>query len=101
LASPSAVPPGGESFVELDARVLRARDRAIARTPRGRLLVVTHAGPVKTLAWSAMGADPRVVWRMESSPAAITSTRWWSDGGSSLVSFNETGHLTSAGLALR
>ena len=101
LASSAVVPPGGESFEELDARVLRARDRAIARHPRGRVLVVTHAGPVKTMAWSAMGADPRVVWRLESSPAAITATRWWSDGGAALVSFNETGHLHAAGLPLR
>ncbi|GAB3598128.1 bifunctional RNase H/acid phosphatase [Angustibacter peucedani] len=101
LSSSAVVPPGGESFDELDARVLRARDRAMARHPRGRVLVVTHAGPTKTLAWSAMGADPRVVWRMESSPASFTTTRWWSDGGAALVSFNETGHLAAAGLALR
>ncbi|WP_426561126.1 bifunctional RNase H/acid phosphatase [Angustibacter sp. McL0619] len=101
LDSTAVPPPGGESFDELDGRVLRVRDRTIARHPRGRVLVVTHAGPIKTLAREALGAAATVVWRMESSPASLSTTRWWSDGGSSLVSFNETGHLTTAGLALR
>jgi probable phosphoglycerate mutase len=101
LTTSAFAPPGGESLDTLDSRVLRARDRTIARHPRGRVLVVTHAGPIKALAWSALGADPRVVWRMESSPASVSVTRWWSDGGASLVSFNETGHLAAAGLPLR
>jgi probable phosphoglycerate mutase len=101
LASTALPAPGGESFDELDARIRRVRDRTIAEHPRARVLVVTHAGPIKTLAREAMGAPPEVVWRMESSPASLSTTRWWSDGGASLVSFNETGHLHAAGLALR
>jgi hypothetical protein len=48
-----------------------------------------------------MGATADVLWRLESSPASITRTRWWSDGGAVLVSFNETAHLQAAGIALR
>ncbi|GAA4344603.1 bifunctional RNase H/acid phosphatase [Angustibacter luteus] len=101
LASTGVAAPGGESFDELDARIRRVRDRTVAGHPRGRVLVVTHAGPIKTMAREAMGAPAEVVWRMESSPASLSTTRWWSDGGASLVSFNETGHLHAAGLALR
>ena len=101
LASAAVAPPGGESLDDMDGRVLRVRDRTIARSPRSRVLVVAHAGPIKSLTRTAIGAGPQVVWQLESSPASITSTRWWSDGGSSLVSFNETGHLSAAGLALR
>jgi probable phosphoglycerate mutase len=101
LASTAVPPPGGESFDELDARIRRVRDRTIAAHPRGRVLVVTHAGPIKTMAREAMGAPAQVVWRMESSPASLTTTHHWADGGATLVSFNETGHLHGAGLALR
>jgi ribonuclease H / adenosylcobalamin/alpha-ribazole phosphatase len=101
LASTAAAPPGGESLDALAARVGRARDRTIARQPRGTVLVVAHAGPIKALVRAALGGDATMVWRLESAPASITTTRWWSDGNSSLVSFNETAHLLSAGLALR
>jgi probable phosphoglycerate mutase len=101
FGSLDATPPGGESLAALEARVLRGRDRLLARSPRGRVLVVTHASPVKALTRAAMGAPPAVLWRLESSPASITRTRWWSDGGAALVSFNETAHLQAAGIALR
>ena len=80
---------------------MRARDRTLARMPRRRVLVVTHAGPIKSLVRAALGAAPDVLWRLESSPASITRTQWWADGGAALVSFNETAHLQAAGLALR
>jgi probable phosphoglycerate mutase len=101
IGSTTAAPPGGESLADLEARVLRARDRTLARLPRRRVLVVTHATPIKSLVRLAMGASHEVVWRLESSPASISRTQWWSDGGSALVSFNETAHLQAAGLALR
>jgi ribonuclease H / adenosylcobalamin/alpha-ribazole phosphatase len=101
VGSITAVPPGGESLADLEARVLRARDRLLARLPRRRVLVVTHASPIKSVVRAALGAAPDVLWRLESSPASISRTRWWSDGGCSLVSFNETAHLHTAGLALR
>ncbi|MGN6299924.1 MAG: bifunctional RNase H/acid phosphatase [Angustibacter sp.] len=101
FGSVTAAPPGGESLADLEVRVLRGRDRLLARFPRGRVLVVTHASPIKSLTRAATGAAPDVLWRLESSPASITRTRWWSDGGSVLVSFNETAHLQAAGIALR
>ncbi len=101
LASSAVAPPGGESLDALDARVRRARDRTLARHPRARVLVVSHAGPIKALVCAALGTAPAVAWRLESSPASVSSTSWWSDGGSRVVSFNETAHLLAAGLALR
>ncbi|MGN6610348.1 MAG: bifunctional RNase H/acid phosphatase [Angustibacter sp.] len=101
FGSLTAAPPGGESLADLEARVLRGRDRVLARFPRGRVLVVTHASPIKSVSRAAMGAASDVLWRLESSPASITRTRWWSDGGAVLVSFNETAHLQAAGIALR
>ncbi len=99
--STAVAPPGGESFDAVDRRVRVARDRLIARHPRGRVLVVTHVGPIKSLVRAALVAGPEVVWRLDSSPASISRTRWWTDGQSCLASFNETGHLRAAGLAER
>jgi probable phosphoglycerate mutase len=91
--STSVAPPGGESFDDVERRVRVARDRLLARAPRQRVLVVTHVTPIKQLVRLALGAGPQTLWRLDSSTASLTTTRWWSDGGSSLASFNETSHL--------
>lgn len=91
--STAVAPPGGEPFDEVERRVLVARDRTVARHPRSRVLVVTHATPIKQLVRLALGAGPEALWRLDSSPASLTVVRWWGDGGSSVGSYNETGHL--------
>ncbi|HET8615464.1 MAG TPA: bifunctional RNase H/acid phosphatase [Actinomycetales bacterium] len=91
--STSVAPPGGESFDDVERRVRVARDRLLARHPRQRVLVVTHVTPIKQLVRLAVGAGPQALWRLDSSTGSLTTTRWWSDGGSSLASFNETSHL--------
>ena len=91
--STAAAPPGGEPFDEVARRVRVARDRALARHPRAKVLVVTHATPIKQLVRFALGASPDALWRLDSSPASLTTTRWWADGGAQLSSYNETGHL--------
>jgi probable phosphoglycerate mutase len=92
-ASTSVAPPGGESFDDVERRVRVARDRALSRHPRRRVLVVTHVTPIKQLVRLALAAGPEALWRLDSSTASLTTTRWWSDGGGSLASFNETSHL--------
>jgi ribonuclease H / adenosylcobalamin/alpha-ribazole phosphatase len=91
--STSVAPPGGESFDEVERRVRLARDRTLARHPRQRVLVVTHVTPIKQLVRLAIGCGPEALWRLDSSTASLSTTRWWPDGGSSLASFNETSHL--------
>jgi probable phosphoglycerate mutase len=91
--STSVAPPGGESFDEVERRVRLARDRTLARHPRQRILVVTHVTPIKQLVRLAIGCGPEALWRLDSSAASLSTTRWWPDGGSSLASFNETSHL--------
>jgi probable phosphoglycerate mutase len=92
-ASTSVAPPDGESFDDVERRVRVARDRTLARHPRQRVLVVTHVTPIKQLVRLAIGCGPEALWRLDSSAASLTTTRWWPDGGSSLASFNETSHL--------
>ncbi|MGL5828133.1 MAG: bifunctional RNase H/acid phosphatase [Angustibacter sp.] len=93
-------PPGGESLAAVGRRVHTARDKLLARYPRGRVLVVCHAVPIKVLAGLAAGAPAEMIWRLDLSPASICLTHWWTDGNAALLSFNETGHLRSAELPL-
>jgi probable phosphoglycerate mutase len=93
LASTSVAPPGGESFDDVERRVAVARDRLLARYPARRVLVVTHVTPIKQLVRLAVGGGSELLWRLQSDAASVTVTRWWSDGGGTLASFNETSHL--------
>ncbi len=95
--STAASPPGGEPFDAVGRRVQVARDRALARHPRARVLVVTHATPIKQLVRLALGASPESLWRMDSTPASLTTVRWWSDGVGAVGSYNETAHLRGLG----
>ncbi len=93
LGSPSAAPPGGESFVQVRDRVARARDRLLA-AHRGRtVLLVSHVTPVKTLVLLALGAPPEALYRMYLAPAALCEIAYYADGNASVRYVNATAHL--------
>lgn len=48
-------PPGGENFLDLEKRVVRAFETLLTREHDGNLLVVTHAGVMRTLLAHLMG----------------------------------------------
>uniref|UniRef100_A0AAU3GY25 Bifunctional RNase H/acid phosphatase n=1 Tax=Streptomyces sp. NBC_01401 TaxID=2903854 RepID=A0AAU3GY25_9ACTN len=94
LASPDAAPTGGgESFAEVAERVSVARDRLIARYAGRTALLVTHVTPIKTLVRLALGAPPESMFRMELSPASVSTVAYYADGNPSLRLLNDTSHL--------
>ncbi|MGP3752099.1 bifunctional RNase H/acid phosphatase [Streptomyces sp. IBSNAI001] len=94
LASPDAAPTGGgESFAEVAERVSAARDRLIARYAGRTALLVTHVTPIKTLVRLALGAPPESLFRMELSPASVSTVAYYADGNPSLRLLNDTSHL--------
>ncbi|MGL5858048.1 MAG: bifunctional RNase H/acid phosphatase [Angustibacter sp.] len=93
LASTAVAPPGGESADAMAVRVVQARDRVLARWPGRRIVVVTHAGPVRTFVTAALGVPVEVAWRLEVAPASVTRVRWWLDGGVSVAGLNSVDHL--------
>jgi probable phosphoglycerate mutase len=93
LGSPSAAPPGGESFETVARRVGAARDRTLERHARQTVLVVSHVTPIKTLVREALGAPPEALFAMELSAAALSVVVYFADGRSSLRLFNDTSHL--------
>ncbi|MFF9686080.1 bifunctional RNase H/acid phosphatase [Streptomyces sp. NPDC014623] len=94
LASPDAAPTGGgESFAEVAERVSATRDRLVARYAGRTVLLVTHVTPVKTLVRLALGAPPESLFRMELSPASVSTVAYYADGNPSLRLLNDTSHL--------
>ncbi|MEU5618005.1 bifunctional RNase H/acid phosphatase [Streptomyces sp. NPDC047802] len=94
LASPDVAPTGGgESFAEVAERVSAARDRLIARYAGSTVLLVTHVTPIKTLVRLALGAPPESLYRMELSPASVSTVAYYADGNPSLRLLNDTSHL--------
>lgn len=94
LASPDVAPTGGgESFAEVAERVSAARDRLIVRYAGRTVLLVTHVTPIKTLVRLALGAPPESLYRMELSPASVSTVAYYADGNPSLRLLNDTSHL--------
>ncbi|MFE9725194.1 bifunctional RNase H/acid phosphatase [Streptomyces sp. NPDC005794] len=94
LASPDAAPTGGgESFAEVAERVSATRDRLIARYAGRTVLLVTHVTPIKILVRLALGAPPESLFRMELSPASVSTVAYYADGNPSLRLLNDTSHL--------
>nr|MCW2728915.1 bifunctional RNase H/acid phosphatase [Aeromicrobium sp.] len=88
LRSTAVAPPGGEAFDAVDERVAAARDRLVQAYAGRTVLVVSHVTPIKLLVRHALEAPMKVIYKMELSPASITTVQWWADGPGSLRNFN-------------
>ncbi|NRQ51390.1 bifunctional RNase H/acid phosphatase [Aeromicrobium stalagmiti] len=88
LASTDVAPPGGESFGVVDRRVRATRDELLETYPGQTVVAVSHVTPIKLLVRDAIGAPLSAIYKMELSPASITTIAWWPDGNASLRSFN-------------
>jgi ribonuclease H / adenosylcobalamin/alpha-ribazole phosphatase len=97
LASTAVAPPGGESFDEVTRRVRRSRDRMLQAYSARTVLVVCHVTPIKILVRLALDAPGSALYRMELSPASLTTVAWYPDGNASLRSFNDVSHLERFG----
>jgi broad specificity phosphatase PhoE/ribonuclease HI len=72
LGSMDTAPPGGESFREVQERVLAGLDRVLEAHAGRTVVVVSHVTPIKTLVAEALTAPLESVLRMELSPASVT-----------------------------
>jgi probable phosphoglycerate mutase len=64
--------PGGESFPEMQARIVAAVDALVARHPGQRVVAVSHADPIKALVAHAAGTHLDLFQRIVISPCSIT-----------------------------
>lgn len=55
-------PPGGEDWVTLNSRVVRALDTLADATDQGPILVATHGGPIRAVLSAACGIPYACTW---------------------------------------
>ena len=79
LGSLDVPPPGGESFREVEKRVLGGLGRVLEQHPGRTVVVVSHVTPIKTLVAHTMGAPLDAVFRMELSPASVSVVSFYPD----------------------
>ncbi|GIG90232.1 bifunctional RNase H/acid phosphatase [Plantactinospora endophytica] len=94
LASPTVAPPGGESFVDVGARVGRAMAKLLADYPGETVVVVSHVSPVKIALRDALAATDAFLHRLYLDPAGLSLLDIWPDGGMAVRTVNDTAHLT-------
>ncbi|MFC5730519.1 MULTISPECIES: bifunctional RNase H/acid phosphatase [Nocardioides] len=79
FADLAATPPGGESFVGVQERVLAGLSRLLAAHAGRTVVVVSHVTPIKTLVAHAVGAPLDALFKMELSPASVSAVSFHPD----------------------
>ena len=74
--------PGGESFTEMQARIVAAIDRLRAAHPGGVVVAVSHADPIKAAVAHAMGTHLDLFQRIVISTCSITAIAYGAAGPS-------------------
>jgi len=88
--------PGGESFVEMQARVVATVDRIRAAHPGQTVVAVSHADPIKAAVGHALGAHLDLFQRFAVSPCSVSAVSYGT-GGPMVLSVNSVGDLRSLG----
>ncbi len=89
---PDFAPPGGESLLQLEARVVPAVQELAARHPGEQILVVAHGGVLDILYRTATRLGLQAPRSWELTNTAINRLLW-SPEGLSLVGWADTTHL--------
>ena len=72
--------PNGESFTEMQVRIVSTLDDLRARHPGGTIVCVSHADPIKAAVAHAMGTHLDLFQRIVISPCSISAFSWTADG---------------------
>ena len=81
--------PGGETYAQFRARVMRGLDLAAAPYPAARVVVVTHAGVVSQVL-GVINSRPACVWQPDRpGPLTATEVLWENGGPRTVLSFND------------
>lgn len=90
LADPAVAPPDGESFADTKVRVREALARTLATYQGGRVVVVSHVTPIKTMVRIALEAPPSALYRLHLDLASLSTIDWYEDGPCVVRSVNVT-----------
>jgi len=89
--------PGGESFVEMGARMANAVERIVARHPGEVVVAVSHADPIKVVVGDALGVPMDLVQRTIISTCSVSVVSY-SPTGPAVLAVNSTGDLAHVGI---
>lgn len=82
--------PGGESFAEMQQRMVGAIDRLVAAHPGQTIVAVSHADPIKAAVAHAMGTHLDLFQRVVVGPCSISAVLY-GFGGPMVLSVNSMG----------
>jgi probable phosphoglycerate mutase len=85
---PSYARPGGESRLDLAARVVPAWERLVAEG--GTTVLVCHRMVILVLLMHLLGIDDDKAWRLAIAPASLTAVEIWENGEIQLAFVNRT-----------
>jgi probable phosphoglycerate mutase len=80
LGSLDVAPGGGESFRDVEKRVLDGLQRLLDAHPGKTVVVVSHVTPIKIMVGHAVTAPLESVFRMELTPASVTVLAFYGGG---------------------
>jgi probable phosphomutase (TIGR03848 family) len=84
--------PGGESFREMQQRMVGAIERLRAAHPGGTIVLVSHADPIKAAVAHALGTHLDLFQRIVISPCSVTAIHF-GDTGPMVLSVNSLGDM--------
>jgi probable phosphomutase (TIGR03848 family) len=82
--------PGGESFSDMQHRIVSTLDRLRAAHPGGTIVCVSHADPIKAAVAHALGTHLDLFQRIVISTCAISAISY-ATGGLAVLAVNSTG----------
>jgi probable phosphoglycerate mutase len=91
--------PGGESFAEMQTRIVGAIDELVARHPGQTIVAVSHADPIKAALAQALGTHLDLFQRIVVSPCSISAVLYGSTGPAVLAANSTGDDLTRLGLS--
>jgi probable phosphomutase (TIGR03848 family) len=89
--------PGGESFVELQARLAVTVERLVARHPGQVVVAVSHADPIKIAVGDALGVPLDLVQRTVISPCSVSAVSYGTNAPV-VLTVNSMGDLSPLGI---
>jgi probable phosphomutase (TIGR03848 family) len=89
--------PGGESFPEMQTRMVSAIARLVGSHPGATLVAVSHADPIKAAVAHALGIHLDLFQRIAIAPASITAIAYRREGPTVLTVNSVVGDLGMLG----
>ncbi len=90
--------PGGESFLEMQARITSAIAELARRHPGETIVAVSHADPIKAAVAAAAGTHLDQFQRLTVSPCSVSALAY-TGGGPHVLSVNATTSLADLAIA--